>query len=295
MNSEITARAFATSANMGVMFDCGAITIKELYCDISFKELNSGYKISIEGYGKDYIPTDKHNLAYMAITEYLKYTNSTLKGFSLHINNKIPFYGGLGSSAASIIATLKAVNEYFNNKISSSHLLEIALKIEPHGDNLLACLLGGFTLFNPDSPIKINVPNNLVAVLSIPNYRISTKAARGILPKTYSITTSIKALQNSSLLTYAMINSDFDVLKKVLQQDVIHEPFRYKLNPSLKDIRNFANSHNALGTTISGSGSTIISFVKLENQETLYNALTTKFSNHTIIKVSFINHGVILL
>jgi len=167
MISEITARAFATSANMGVMFDCGAISIKELYCDITFKPLNSGYKISVEGYGKNHIPINEHNFAYMAINEYLKYTNLTLKGFSLHINNTIPFYGGLGSSAASIIASLKIINKYFNNKLSSTQLLEIALKVEPHGDNLLACLLGGFTLFSDDSNIKINVPNNLVAVLTI--------------------------------------------------------------------------------------------------------------------------------
>jgi len=295
MISEITVRAFATSANMGVMFDCGAIAIKELYCDITFKPLNSGYKISVEGYGKNHIPTNEHNFAYMAINEYLKYTNLTLKGFSLHINNTIPFYGGLGSSAASIIATLKVINKYFNNKLSSKQLLDIALKVEPHGDNLLACLLGGFTLFSDDSNIKIKVPTNLVAVLTIPNYRVSTNAARKALPSTYPIETSIKALQNSSLLTYAMINSDFDIFKKVIQSDLIHEPFRYKLNTALKDIRNFANNNNSLGTTISGSGATIISFVKEENQETLFNSLSTKFSAYKIIKISFTNQGVTLL
>ncbi|MBN2853386.1 MAG: homoserine kinase [Clostridia bacterium] len=293
--NEITARAHATSANIGVMFDCGAIAIRELYTDVTFKRLSSGHDITISGYGSDQIPVDENNLAFKAVKEYLSFTGHSLNGFSVRIDNHIPFSGGLGSSAASIIATLAAVNACFENSVSLMKLLDIALKIEHHGDNLLACLSGGFTMYSEHSRVKNDISDSLRGVLTIPDYKVSTLHARKVLPVNYSRADSVKALQYASILTYGIISNDMDAIKQVLESDVIHEPFRSLLNRDLNEVRQLAGENNALGTTISGSGAAIISFVSKENQEYLYHALKKHFPDHHVIKISFINEGVTIL
>lgn len=291
MGNIITARAHATTANLGVMFDCGAMAIKELYTDVSISLMDTGYEISLSGYGREHIPVDDNNLAYQAVMEYLKFTGSKLKGFSIHINNRIPFSGGLGSSAASIIATLKAIDMLFSDQLSAMQLLEIALEVEHHGDNLLACLLGGFTLYSECSKVKNSISESLTGVLTIPAYRVSTLTARRVLPVKFSRQDSVSALQNAALLTHGIINGDLSVISQVLENDVIHEPFRHQLNKKLIEVRNSARQHGALGTVISGSGSAIISFVNRENQEKLYLTMKNEFSDCDVIKISFTNDG----
>ncbi len=291
MNKKITIRAHATTANLGVLFDCGAMAINELFTDVTFSLLDSKTIITVNGYGENIIPTNEKNVAYQAINEYAIKTNISLPGFSLHINNHIPFKGGLGSSAASIIGALKVINEYYNHLLSNEQLFSIALKIEKHGDNLLGCLLGGFTLYKPNLFISHPISSKLQAVITIPNYHVSTNNSRKTLPLTYTKKDTVTALQNSALLTYAIINNDFSVFKDILENDVIHVPYRESSQKIFKEVKLFAKKHQSLGTTISGSGAAIISFVLKTKQYELFNELSKTFPDCKIIPISFTNNG----
>ncbi len=291
MNKIITIRSPGTTANLGVLFDSGAMAINELYTDVTFSPNDSDTIITVSGYGKNIIPTNEKNVAYQAIKEYEIKTGISLPCFSLHIDNNIPFKGGLGSSAASIIGALVAINEYYNHQLSNEELLSIALKIEKHGDNLLACLLGGFTLFQPNILVNHSIPCELQAVITIPTYHISTYYSRKDLPPNYSKEDAVEALQNAALMTYAILKSDYSIFSTIIENDVIHIPYREKYQKTYREVKLFAKQHQSLGTTISGSGAAIISFVLKSKRQKLFDKLSKTFSDCEVIPISFNNRG----
>ena len=64
-------------------------------------------------------------------------------GFTFRIRSEIPLAGGLGSSAAAIIAGLMAADHLFE---LDAELLALASELEGHPDNVAAALLGGFVV-----------------------------------------------------------------------------------------------------------------------------------------------------
>lgn len=287
----VKVKAHASTANLGVLFDCGALAIEELYAEVTIEEIRNYNVISINDEYKKQIPIDNSNLCFKAVNEYLRATSNKLSGIKIKINNNIPLNGGLGSSAASIIASLIAINGYMNNILSNKQLLDIALNLEPHGDNLLSSLYGGFTLYSKDLKTLNKVPRDLSAVITIPDYKVSTSEARSILPNKYSSDDTILALQYSALLTNAILTSDYEAFKIILEKDKIVEPFRISQNPLFESIKIAANNFDALGTTLSGSGSTIISFVESYNQQLLYENMCNQFEKIKFMKISFTNQG----
>jgi len=291
----IKVKAHATTANLGVLFDCGALAINELYTEVSIEEILNHSVISVDGKNNEHIPTNENNLCYKTINEYLKFTNTKLSGMKINISNNIPLNGGLGSSAASIVASLVSINTYMDNLLTKAQLLELAVKIESHGDNVLASLYGGFTLYSKSTHIINKVPKNLVGVLVIPDYKVSTTEARKILPKKFNAPHSINSIQNSAILTNAIVKGNFKAIKSVLENDNLIEPYRAKMNPVFTPIRKIAHDLNCLGTVISGSGSTIITFVEKKYQKTLYNNLKLTFDDLKFIEVSFTNEGASII
>ena len=64
-------------------------------------------------------------------------------GFTFRIRSEIPLAGGLGSSAAAIVAGLMAADHLFE---LDADLLALASELEGHPDNVAAALLGGFVV-----------------------------------------------------------------------------------------------------------------------------------------------------
>jgi homoserine kinase len=68
-------------------------------------------------------------------------SNITIK---IHVHNEIPFGRGLGSSGAAIIAGILLANELGRLNLSHARMLDFALMVERHPDNVTAALVGGF-------------------------------------------------------------------------------------------------------------------------------------------------------
>jgi len=81
----------------------------------------------------------------------------------------------LGSSASAIIGGIVAATGLYNLKLSYQEILEIALSLEGHMDNIVPALLGGFTLaYSTEKEqvkwAKIKIPDNLRIVVAIPDF-----------------------------------------------------------------------------------------------------------------------------
>jgi homoserine kinase len=63
---------------------------------------------------------------------------------SIHVDNEIPFGRGLGSSGAAVVAGVLLGNELGRLDLSTGRILDFALMVERHPDNVTAALIGGF-------------------------------------------------------------------------------------------------------------------------------------------------------
>lgn len=148
-----TIRVPATSANIGPGFDVVGLSLSlhlTLTITVPVTRPDSLYQppsITYAGEGADGVPLDAYkNLTtrvalYVLRCHRVKYFPSHLK---IHVNNEIPFGRGLGSSGAAVIAGVLLGNELGKLNLSVERLLDFALMVERHPDNVTAALVGGF-------------------------------------------------------------------------------------------------------------------------------------------------------
>ena len=88
----------------------------------------------------------------------------------------VPPARGLGSSATAIVAGLIGANAIMNSPLSKEKLLELAIDIEGHPDNVVPSLLGGLCLTARSSSqrwriIRCDWHDSIKAVVAIPAIR----------------------------------------------------------------------------------------------------------------------------
>lgn len=139
----------ATSANIGPGFDVIGLALS-LYLRLTITEsLSNNHSpiLTFEGEGADEAPLDPYKNLITRVALYVLRCHGIASfppNLHIHIKNEIPFGRGLGSSGAAVIAGILAGNALGNLKLSSERLLDFALMVERHPDNVTAALVGGF-------------------------------------------------------------------------------------------------------------------------------------------------------
>ena len=256
-------RVPATSANMGPGFDSLGIALN-MYNHIYFEEIEEGFEIELKRKQSIDIPVNKNNIIYKTIFDFYLEIGKTMPGIKIIQKDYIPIARGLGSSAACIVAGLMAANYLSGYNYSKYDLAKIASKIEGHSDNTNPALFGSMVISAFDDYemkyVKLNVPKNFVFVAMIPDFPVSTKDSRNVLPKTVSINDAIYNSSRVGLLVASIMNNSIDNLKMALD-DKIHQPYRKHLIPRMKNIFEASESFGAVGTYLSGAGSTLMAIV----------------------------------
>ncbi|KAK0246374.1 GHMP kinase [Armillaria nabsnona] len=152
MTSSFRIRVPATSANIGPGFDVVGLSLS-LYLTLAASVPQvppSPYVpplITYSGEGADEVPLDAYkNLTTRVALYVLRCHNIRAfpSGLKIHADNEIPFGRGLGSSGAAVIAGVLLGNELGSLKLPTERLLDFALMVERHPDNVTAALVGGF-------------------------------------------------------------------------------------------------------------------------------------------------------
>jgi len=264
-DTKFTIRVPATSANIGPGYDVIAMAL-EIYNDFVF-EVGGKEKLKIEvaGEGAAEIPTNDSNLVYQAFLEGFKHYNLRPPNLYIKQTNNIPVSRGLGSSASAILAGLMLAKALIGKKFTKPALLELAVEMEGHADNLTAAYYGGVVLNyeagKATQIVKFLPPHPLAVALAIPEIKISTVKAREILPPHYPVRDVVTNLQNLALLIYALSCGEYELLKPALR-DTLHQPYRAKLIPGFNEVFHAAVKAGAWGVALSGSGSTVIALCK---------------------------------
>ncbi|WP_395374643.1 homoserine kinase [Marinicella sp. W31] len=203
----------------------------------------------------------------------------------LYLEKNLPIGSGLGSSSASIIATLTALNHKYGLPFSAHKLLEMAGRLEGdvsgsiHYDNVAPALLGGLQLMTAHEEYPstaIPIPEDWFIVIAHPGIRINTAEARAILPTEIPLKTCIRFAQNLTAFVDCMHKEDPDRAAEFLF-DVIAEPHRMRLIPGFEGFRDFARTVGAIGTGISGSGPTVFAVC---TEEDIANRIAENASSH---------------
>ena len=258
----------ATTANLGPGFDCLGMALdlwNRLEVLPAQPEPDNAPLVEIEGEGAEELASDSSNLTFRAMRFLFDEAGLEMPPLRLRCHNAIPLSRGMGSSAAAIAGGLVAANALCGQPYSPAELLEMAATIEGHPDNVAAAVMGGLQLVVSDGPqlytAPIPVPDDLQAVLFIPDTRIATADARAVLPAQVSVPDAVFNMGRVALLVAGMALDRPEYLD-VATQDKLHQPYRQPLFPAIKVIFAAARSAGALGVFLSGSGSTVLALTK---------------------------------
>lgn len=269
---KISVKVPATSANIGPGFDCLGMALP-IYNIVTLEETvlpGTGVEINIlsdeEDVDKliiDHIPRDENSVVYKAIELLYNSIGQTPTELRVNIQTSIPVSRGLGSSAAVIVGALMATNKLLGNPADESALLSIATEIEGHPDNVTPAVVGGLvmsSLENDGSIIyrKIDWPDEWAITVCIPDVELATEISRSVIPKEVPIEDAVFNLKRMGMFMKAVHDCDSELMKVALT-DKLHQPYREKLVPGLKELNEaFKHEEDVLGCVLSGAGSSML-------------------------------------
>ncbi len=247
MLQSVVVRAPATSANLGSGFDCLGLAL-DLWNEV----------VAAPGFESG----DPNNLVRRAIRAVFDTVGAAYPGFALRQTNRIPFGRGLGSSAAAIACGVLIGNRCLGAPLDAAALLDLAVRIEGHPDNVTPCLLGGLraaVLTDGGHVLQASVPVavRLSAVLFVPEQHVPTAHARGVLPPHVPRADALFNVGRASLLVAALATGRLDALAEATR-DRLHQPYRLPLFPPGATLLDTAMQSGALGAFTSGAGPSVL-------------------------------------
>jgi homoserine kinase len=284
----------ATSANLGPGFDTLGLAL-DLRNEVIIKP-SRFLSVSTHGEGAENPKIKKNTLFLNVFNKHYRKLSGKQNTFRFEFINRIPISRGMGSSSAVIVAAITAAYVASGTKYNKRTILNLALRHEPHPDNITPCVMGGFNVAciegNRVFSKKRRLPSYLRAVMVVPDRRISTSRSRHILPKHYSKEELVYSLSRAAYMTALFMSESWDQLR-IASKDKIHQDRRMRMMPELVEVQKIALEHGALMSTLSGSGSSFFSLCYENDAEKIATVLQEKFSHFRVLTRELDNHGVI--
>ena len=270
-------RAPASSANLGPGFDALAAALA-LHLELEVEETGE-FAVETE---LDVL-RDRSNLAVRAFERL-----HPADGLTFRMRSEIPRAGGLGSSAAAIVAGLLAADHLFE---LDADVLAHARELEGHPDNVSASLLGGFVVCAEDRAERFDVPAGLEAVVVVPpGGRVRTAQARAALPAEVPLGEATFNLAHTALLMLGLARGEWDLVGRGLR-DRLHQPRRAHLYPRSLELVERAPALGALGASISGAGPAVLVWTHYEQTAGVVEGLRRAAPDAEVRRVPFEPEG----
>ncbi len=279
----------ATTANLGPGFDClgAALTLPNRFTFSRLEEdVDQHPVIHAQGEGSDKIQTDKSNFVYRSFCRLYAQIGQPVPPVRIEIDASIPLARGLGSSATAIVGGLVGANVLAGDPLDLKAIANLATEIEGHPDNVVPALLGGCRLAASglDRPWEIcELPwhPEIIPIVAIPSFELSTEAARSVLPRDYSRADAIFNMAHLGLLLRGLETANPDWLKAALQ-DRIHQPYRLPLIQGFDAVQTAALQAGAYGLVISGAGPTLLAIAPQSQAEAIAQAMETAWQQQAV-------------
>ena len=273
---KVTVRVPATTANLGPGFDSVGCAFT-LYNIISF---NLSDEFIIEGCEDQY--KNENNLAILGFDAVLKYSKKERKGLKVEFEQiDIPVSRGLGSSSSLLVAGALACDNLYDLNLSKEEILCILNRIEGHPDNLSPAIFGGLTasMVSEEVPYSVsyNIHKSIDFIAFIPDFKLLTSRARGVLPKTVPFADAVFNESRVAILLKALEIADKKLISISLD-DRIHQPYRKHLIDGYETVEKIAKENGALAFCISGAGSTCLCITN--DKELFFSKVSTELKNN---------------
>jgi homoserine kinase len=297
----------ATTSNLGPGFDCLGAALT-LYNQFKFKRLDPANeqlvgatppgcpRITVTGAEQERVITDDSNLVYQSFLKLYQQLGQTPPSVEIEIELGVPLARGLGSSATAILGGLVGANQLAGEPLDQIEVMKLAIAMEGHPDNVVPALLGGCRLAatglinepqqhreHPEEWEVCDIPwhPDIVPIVAIPDFELSTKQARGVLPADYSRADAIFNIAHLGLLLRGLETGRSDWLRASLQ-DRIHQPYRQALIPGYDAVQKAANTAGAYGMVISGAGPTLLALADSASAEVVVAAMADAWKEQGI-------------
>ncbi len=263
----------ASIGNVSVGFDVLGMAVKPisgyLLGDVISIESSDTDELLVIGEFADKLPSNKEdNIVWDCLGLYnanLRKAQQLVKPVKLTLDKKMPVGSGLGSSACSVVAALKALNEFYDGFFNDKDMLLMMGQMEAqisgslHYDNVAPCFFGGLQLMVSDPKViskAIPPLKDTYWIMAYPGINMSTKEAREALPDNYSRGQLISYGQHLASFVDACHRQDNPQALSYLV-DVVAEPYRQGLLPKFSETKQYLLANGAKAAGISGSGPTL--------------------------------------
>jgi homoserine kinase len=277
-HKSVVATAPSSTANLGPGFDVFGLALNAFYDNVELEIIQTrSLQIEVDGeYGNTIPLQPEANSAGLAISK-MREEYYAADGLKVKVHKEVPAGFGLGSSAASAAAAVKAFDALYGLNLDSNSLVkfaamgEVASAGSMHYDNVSASLLGGFVIVrtNPLNVVSIEPPKDLTLCIAIPKMDVpkkKTEVARSVLPENVSLKHVVSNVANAGMIVAGFMRKDVDLITSAIN-DVIVEPARAHLIPGYDEVKKNALNAGALAVTISGAGPSMIAFMKEGKQD----------------------------
>ena len=268
-SSRAAVRVPASTSNLGPGFDCLGLAL-QIYNTVTLTRSDDAKPL----YGM---------IAETAAAFFQRATGGKVApfGFEARIEGDIPISRGLGSSVTVRLGVLMALAELVADSfpVTREQLLTLLIELEGHPDNAVPSFLGGFavcahaTADPADGFVYTRVPVGaaLSFVTLIPDLKLSTETARGLLPKEVPFRHAVDNAQRTARIATAFALNDYTALRGMFV-DYLHQPYRRVLIPGFDAILVAAQDAGALGSFLSGAGSCLMALT-LDREEAISAAM----------------------
>jgi homoserine kinase len=255
----------ATSANLGPGFDSLGLALDlrdELEADVA----GSGLVIEVTGEGSGLVSLDEDHLVVRAMRRAFDALGEQPTGLRLTCRNAIPHARGLGSSSGAIVGGLvlaRALVDGGAERLDDGALLELAVEMEGHPDNVAPALHGGFVISGRDDrgevyAVGAPVDGRVSAALFVPPEALSTEVARGLLPQTVPHADAAADAGKAALLVAALGHRPDQLWRAT--RDYLHQDYRRSAMPASLDLVDRLRG-DGLAAVVSGAGPTVLCLV----------------------------------
>lgn len=274
---KITVFAPASIANVGAGFDVLGVALDspgDVVTVTQTKEKKFTFHVET-AISNVPVTEDKNIAAYVA-----KLMIEELKpdfGIEMVLHKNMPVGSGIGSSGASVVASIFALNALLPNPLPKKDLLRFAVLGEkkasgaPHADNVAPALFGGACIIRNEKPLDVisfQIHPSITWIVLSPHLSLTTAKARSVLPTHIPLQDVTRQMGNLGGLLIGLMEGNAEIIRHCMV-DHIAEPKRRSLIPAFSEVKEAAIRAGALASGISGSGPAIFAVTLYKDKAAL--------------------------
>lgn len=258
------AEAPCTVGNFGPGFDVLSLALQRRGDRVALSLAESD-EVWVSGAGAEGVPTEWSRNAACAALDKLRAATGRSAPLLLEVEKGMPPGSGLGSSASSSAAAVRAFAKLHGLTLDPATALDACAEGErvatggAHKDDVAAALFGGLVVVGGegrDVVVRLRPPP-LALVVARQDVSLPTREMRALIPDALPKRDVVANLSNVARIVHACHAQDATMLCRALD-DSISRPYRAPRVPGFDAMRDAARKAGAMAFLLSGSGPAVI-------------------------------------